>query len=191
MTTQIFNASNSRKLRLAGSSLDRIAAIVEKQGGKLPSTINTPRQAKDWCIAHGWGWKGNVVNQAKKDEYGAAQSCGDDMAEAFSRHCRTVNPETKVDYLDMDKVREVAKANSVSLDRWYKLNIGQIRMNLGNVLRGKMRRGEKVVVGDKVWNKDAKPVEAKAKKAKAKKTAAKAPKAKRTKKAAPAQAAAA
>lgn len=103
----------------------------------------------------GWGAKGNVVNKAKKQEYGAAQTCGDDVAEVLARTVRTPT-EDGGDYLDIEKVREVAKANGISIDRWMHLNIGMIRMNLGNVLRGKVKRGEPVVVGSESWNTEAK-----------------------------------
>lgn len=43
----------------------------------------------------------------------------------------------------------VATANGIDLNRWAGKNHGMVRMNLGNVLRGMVRRGEKVTIGGK------------------------------------------
>lgn len=157
-----FTEAASRKLRLATAKEAKIVAYIEGiTGTKVPEATKKNRKALiKLAREHGWGYHGNVVDPAKKAQYGASQSCGDKVADVMARVCRTIN-EDGSDYIDMDKMWKVAKQNGLTLDRWLHCNIGQIRMNLGNVLRGKVRRGEYVVVGDlkvdgREWNAKAK-----------------------------------
>ena len=81
----------------------------------------------------------SIVPLAKKAQYQAnGGSCGDEMAAAFAA-------------CDPSEWSLVAKANGVDFGRWSHLNNGQQRMNLGNVLRGKLRRGETVTVGEETF----------------------------------------
>lgn len=76
-------------------------------------------------------------DKSKKTESGAPSvHCGDVLASSMAG-------------LDNDGIAKVARENKVDADKWSKLNFGQIRMNLGNVLRGMIRRGEKVTVSGK------------------------------------------
>lgn len=88
--------------------------------------------------------KGSVVPDEYRYRYGADQNCGDDVAKKLT--AAVTHPETGV---DVDKCAEIAAANGVGdrFDGWLAkdLNPGMLRMNLGNVLRGKARRGEEVV----------------------------------------------
>ena len=87
--------------------------------------------------------RGSVIPNGYREQYGAEQSCGDDVAK------RLTAKVTGKDGVDLDAAREVAAANGVEdrFDGWMikGLNPGMVRMNLGNVLRGKARRGEEVV----------------------------------------------
>lgn len=93
---------------------------------------------------------GSIVPQKYREIYGAAQNCGDEMALALTAYVTDVEGE-----LILENLREVAAANDIDdrLAKWeYKgLNGGLLRMNTGNVLRGKLRRGEQVAVGTKMW----------------------------------------
>lgn len=139
--------------------------------------------------------------------------CGDEFDTAFRDYCGDAEGEDL-----LGKIKVVGNANGIdAMDRWGHLkdrsgqtNVGMIRMNLANVLRGKFRKGEKVIIGKKKWDADpekvkaakqkekdkaerlaklkAKGKEAAAKKAPAKKTAAKKAPAKKSKKSAPAEA---
>ena len=88
--------------------------------------------------------KGSVVPNEYRYQYGVDQSCGDDVAKALT--AKVTDPKTGV---DLEACRVVAGANGVEdkFDAWLDkgLNPGMVRMNLGNVLRGKARRGEPVV----------------------------------------------
>lgn len=47
---------------------------------------------------------------------------------------------------DLAAVRRIAKENKLSINEQGSPNVGTLRMNLGNQLRGKLRRGESVVI---------------------------------------------
>ena len=80
------------------------------------------------------------------EKYGRSGTCADDVSEALSLYL--VDPETGK--TDPEKIKSVADNNKISLSKWDHLNAGQRRMLLGNVLRGKIRRGGKVQIGDQI-----------------------------------------
>ncbi len=174
-TAIAFTTETSQALRLATASAAKIANALERQGLVIPEEhLNDRKLLKRTALRLSWGWhKGNVVNKQKKQDYGAAQHCDDDMANVLAYSVRTVNPDTNESYLDMAKLRDIAKQNAISLDRWMHLNVGQIRMNFGNVLRGRVEAGVQVIVGDRIWNEGSTlaPKELKAPKKKAVKAA--------------------
>lgn len=97
------------------------------------------RAARD---ANVWDYRGDVVPAHYKAKYGSAQNCGDDIAKHLVG--------TEVEFL-----QDVAEANGIDWNRWAHCNRGQKGMNLGNVLRGRIKRGEYVIVGVTEWNPDA------------------------------------
>lgn len=93
-------------------------------------------------------WRGgSVVPSHYRAKYGTAQHCGDELADVLAEQTRGANG------CDLEALVLVQKQNGIEADRWSALNPGQRRMNLSNVLRGKIRRGEHVVIGDVHWNK--------------------------------------
>lgn len=103
---------------------------------------------------------GSIVPTKYRLRYGVTQRCGDDIAETLSAYVTEPrakkNGKQDIDGgLNRDKLREVAKANGLA-DRLAtyedrELNGGLLRMNISNILRGMNRRGEKVVIGQKVY----------------------------------------
>ena len=91
---------------------------------------------------------GGIVKMSFKERYkaiGDGNSCGDNLSKELSAFTK---PDGKK--VNMERVAEVAKANDIDLGRWSHLNAGQVRMNLGNVLRTKVRRDkESVKIGTK------------------------------------------
>ncbi|CAH0169637.1 hypothetical protein [Roseomonas sp. CECT 9278] len=74
-----------------------------------------------------------------KDETGRTSN-GDEVALALGRVCQNLaGPELRA------ALEDLAARNAIDAGRWAHLKTGQFRMNLGNVLRGKVRRGEEVV----------------------------------------------
>lgn len=103
------------------------------------------------------GPAGDIVPRKYRERYGAAQNCGDEVAATLTAFV-TLPRATKKDPdggLDNAKLRAVAEANGIG-DRLAEyeergLNGGLRRMNVGNILRGMVRRGERVEIGDRVW----------------------------------------
>lgn len=95
------------------------------------------------AVAEASARRGSVVPNEYRYRYGSDQNCGDAIAK------RLTALVTTKEGVDLDKCREVAAANGVEdrFDGWLVkgLNPGMVRMNLGNVLRGKARREEEVL----------------------------------------------
>ncbi len=53
------------------------------------------------------------------------------------------------DGIDTEALAAIAEENDIDPKRWSHLNPGQRMMNLGNVLRGKLRRDEGVTINGK------------------------------------------
>lgn len=100
---------------------------------------------------------GSIVPEKYRVIYGAAQNCGDDVAEVLTAHVTTgrANKKNPDGGLDRAALRGVAEVNGIAdkLAGWEdrSLNGGLLRMNTANVLRGMVRRGERVQIGGTVW----------------------------------------
>lgn len=133
-----------RGLTLA--ALMSVAAAVSKA---LPTTLDLLFDRAEEHLDLAEAVRGSIVPLDYRLRYGADQNCGDRMALALTAAV------TKPEGVDMAAVAEIAAANGATEkhDRWLDkgLNNGQVRMNLGNVLRGKVRRGEPVVVLGEVF----------------------------------------
>ena len=112
------------------------------------------------------GFSGSVVPDSYREIYGSDQNCGDDVAVVLTNyvtegHRHNKNPDGG---LDRVRLREVAIENGIGdkLNGWeYRgLNGGLLRMNTSNVLRGMIRRGERVQIGLNVWHSDPSKIEA-------------------------------
>mgnify|MGYP003631689186 FL=1 len=85
----------------------------------------------------------DVMTKDFMQKYGRSGSCGDRLADAMRGYL--VDDETgRTNY---NNFVQLAKDNNVPSGKWDHLNRGQQRMLLGNVLRGKLRRGVDVIVG--------------------------------------------
>jgi hypothetical protein len=87
----------------------------------------------------------SVVPAAYKAQYkerGDATSCGDNVASKL----KAAILDKKAGGMSLAKLAKIGKLNDVDVaEKWGHLNPGMRRMNLGNVLRAKAKRGEKVV----------------------------------------------
>ena len=114
--------------------------------------------------------KGSVVKAKYKKKYQPTHDTnGDEFTEAF--RAATVNDDEMV---DVNKLNHVARDNGLKIMQWMHLknrdggiNVGMIRMNLGNVLRGRYRNGIDIKIGDKTFK--GLPPKEKVKKPRAKK----------------------
>lgn len=91
----------------------------------------------------------SIVPDAYKKKYGKLGNCGDDMAGVLTAATTDEKGKTVP-----SKLVAVMSENGLDTSRWEKLNIGQRRMNLGNVLRSRIKRGEFVTVAGTDWNTD-------------------------------------
>lgn len=107
------------------------AGVLHPEGCSRESLIRYAEDAKIWVQ-----FKPSVVRESYKLRYGPDQNCGDEIAALL----------LNTDY------EQVARQNGIDLSRWEGKNPGMIRMNLGNVVRGRIRRGERTVIGDTVFN---------------------------------------
>lgn len=115
------------------SGVERLVELATEAGIEIPM-LEEPRK------------NGNVVPEQYRKEYGKEQNCGDELARVFREF--TTDSEGKC---SLDKLDIVASQNGLDIARWSHLNIGMQRMSLGNVLRGRLKRGERVEVGQAVW----------------------------------------
>lgn len=83
----------------------------------------------------------SIVPPKYKAKYGKKEHCGDELGYAVSEIVRDGKGQ-----IVMEALAALATENGLSLDRWAHLNPGQQSMNLRNVLRGRVKRGEAVVV---------------------------------------------
>jgi hypothetical protein len=72
-------------------------------------------------------------------------TCGDDLSSQISKHVTFKDPETDEFRIDRDRLRQFADANEVWTASYEWLNSGQMRMNIGNRLRARVRKGHEVI----------------------------------------------
>ena len=113
---------------------------------KTPAKKAPAKRKSDDDGEEGEGQVHNVVPPKYREQYKEHNSsCGDDVAEVFKKACADVEDLPA-------KLAEIGDANDVDVaSRWGHLNNGMQRMNLGNVLRARVKNGKRVVIGSKVW----------------------------------------
>lgn len=117
--------------------------MAKTQGGKTANKAEAPKAEAPKTEKKTTGI-GNIVKEEYRKKYGKGGNCGDALATAMK-----AADEVGHDY------QKVAIENGVDIGRWAHLNAGQQRMNLSNVLRAKMRKGEDVTVNGKKVDKSA------------------------------------
>ena len=143
MTMAIKNIAKLNDLKLTETLRQHEIAVPE--GTTRPGLLALAREHKLW------DYQGNVVPLSYKAKYGPTQRCGDELSDAINAATRNADGS-----VDLEAVQLLQKANGLETARWSHLNNGQQVMNTSNVLRGKLRRAEYVVVGTTEWNKTAK-----------------------------------
>lgn len=89
---------------------------------------------------------GSVVKAKYRKKYRPFKYCnGDDLAEQLREYLKVEDEETGEDRLDTTKLREFAQANGCWVPAYGKLNVGMRRLNVGNRLRAKVRKGHDIV----------------------------------------------
>jgi hypothetical protein len=111
-------------------------AKTKKSNKKAPKVRKARTGAGKSIIPDAYRSQYKKVKGVKTESGAPAVHCGDGLAGLMAG-------------LDNDAIAKVGRENKVDVAKWSKLNPGQVRMNLGNVLRGMIRRGEKVTVQGK------------------------------------------
>ncbi len=90
--------------------------------------------------------KGSIVKDKYKNKYKAnGGSCGDLVAEELGEFVRlAVNGQMRT---SVARLTQVAKDNDLWLERYSGLNVGQLRMTVGNRLRIKYAEGAEIIIG--------------------------------------------
>lgn len=124
---------------------------------KVKAPKRAKRQREDGDEDEEGSDDGNSVVRAKyrKLYKPTKNTCGDPFVEAFEEATRDKDGKKVV----IDKLVRVGKANKVDvLGRWGHLkgrdgeiNVGMLRMNLGNVLRALVRNGTAVKIGEQTF----------------------------------------
>lgn len=119
-----------------------LAGVIAGADVELP--LDELVAALEAAVAEAAKRKASVVPDDYRYRYGVDQNCGDTVATRLT--AKVTDPKTGV---NLEACREVAAANGIEdrFDVWLdrQLNPGMVRMNLGNVLRGMVRRGEEVL----------------------------------------------
>jgi len=101
------------------------------------------------------GQGGSIVKQRYKLEYAArgdVTCCGDDLSQVLKEAVTEYSQDSKKSRIDMPALREIAKQSGLEakFDEYeQRLNPGMVRMNIGNLLRKKMRDEGHVMVGNR------------------------------------------
>ena len=134
-----------------GNTTEDIRAALE--GAGIPTNENTTRDVLIGLCEQNGLWsqvKASVVPDSYKARYGADQNCGDDVAERLKGNDPfLVATDNGIDANAKWGVGRLSLGKKP-------LNNGMIRMNLGNVLRGRIKRGEYVIIRGHEYNTDAK-----------------------------------
>jgi len=133
--------------------------FIEAAEAFVAERAPTLKMVKAWCKANVIVKEhGTIVKDKYKKLYGREQNCGDEMAAVLTNWVSMpikVEGKKDVAHANVDTMLEVAQENDVldNFNIWAKngLNPGQIRMNLGNMLRGRLAKGLQVTIGKKTW----------------------------------------
>lgn len=132
---------------------ERIAGILAAL--EYPTSECTLRDRIEAGLDEAARRTGSVIPNEYRYGYGEDQNNGDAMALALKEFCGGGLEGG----IDLTKLEEVVDTNGIRdrYDTWLVkgLNNGMLRMNAGNVLRGKFRKGEVISIGSQKWNAEA------------------------------------
>ena len=119
--------------RAAGATQAAPAPVVQPEPDPAPVAPKTDTHVRRSVVPLRWA-KAYAANELKG-------TCGDALAKALVELTQTGGKA------DLEKIRALGWANGIDVqERWGARNAGMQRMNLGNVLRGRAKRGEPVTL---------------------------------------------
>lgn len=92
--------------------------------------------------------KGNVIEPQYRPAYKVSNGCGDNIQKELAAEFLVDDPETGNPSLDLKRFKAWAKGYDVWQLKYDNLNPGMQRMNVGNRVRGLIRNGAVVKVGN-------------------------------------------
>ncbi len=115
--------------RVSAAEVEEFRALVEAHASDEQNDDEAPASR-------------SVVPMVYKARYKAHQnSCGDELATRLRDYLR--DPDTQE--VSFVKLHAFAVANDCWVERYHQLNIGQQRMNVGNRLRAKVKKGHQTL----------------------------------------------
>jgi hypothetical protein len=106
------------------------------QATRAPKQPGAPELTKTGAVSR------SVVSAKYRERYAAtAGNCGDALAAALRAACNDDKGR-----LSLEQLAAVAVENGLDLAQWHHLDAGRKRMTIGNVLRGRWRRGQPVQI---------------------------------------------
>lgn len=90
----------------------------------------------------------SIIKRKYKEAYRPhSMTCGDNLARDISAHVieQVMVDDKEVTRVSLAKLRKFAKANDCWVEGYASLNIGQARMNVGNRLRAKVKKGYEII----------------------------------------------
>lgn len=144
-----------------GIDVKELKKRLKDKGVKVPGRAGAEKlvalaEANSVSVPKASKGAGMIADEYRK-KYGKEQTVGDDVAQALRKATTVTKEGVKRPVVDPKALKKVAQDNDLTsqFNAWSGLNIGQQRMNLGNVLRGRHNRGERVVIGSKVFKGEA------------------------------------
>lgn len=126
---------------IAAMSDEHLAKVLRDHGISVPDQVTRSQLVSLARESKLWGHNGNIMPKKFREAYAQnGGNNGDTVAIALKG-------------LEESDLSTVAVVNDIDYGRWSHCNFGQRRMNLSNVLRGKIRRGESVIIGLHEWDK--------------------------------------
>lgn len=80
----------------------------------------------------------SVIKPEFRQRYGKAGNNGDETATKLAAYLKAGDGDAR------EKLKALAEANGLWSDKWVTLNVGMVRMNLGNRLRAAARKGQAI-----------------------------------------------
>ena len=138
------NAISKMRAKMNVADLARLAGKQAKADMEEVKEERKARRNKTYRTSKYTHLGGSIVKAEYKSEYGPDGNCGDEIALALRDHTRDDD-----DRFNRAAALEIARTNGIRYLTG--TNDGQRAMNLGNKLRGLVRKGQPVVIGNEVY----------------------------------------
>jgi len=136
------------KKATASTTAKRAAPTTKKATGKATASAKKPAHQPSQIASTEANPSKSIVPPKFKVAYAEHGGTNGDNVALALKALETKNEDGRPT-LDWKVMQQVAKANDIDIAAYAHLNAGQKRMNLGNRLRGMIKAGKTVVIGNK------------------------------------------